>query len=350
VKEKDKEKAAKGTTGAIITDMVIKPEARGSNLGGLLVEPEPDKEKDSFEIELEKTLERTEAEVLGRKDIASAPDQTRSWTASRRIIQDFQPVPWFIWRLSNFVLGTPGQVNKVSEGFVLGLRRLLFAAASDPILGSGEKINDVRKALKVVSPDVIASVSVIHAVCRRLSTRQFERIWRPILEDALLRCHIGCFVGQCHEGFGAGRGMLAGFASRCGLAVLLSTGELDQARRALEMLAAGKEISEVGMKIYECNPLQVSAMMLSAAGCGRDAACGTVSYAYQDSDSNVENQEQLRWLAAFTITENIRVGKAEQTDPKLWAALGLESDAERADLLELSKKVIRRGHGWNWIL
>ena len=334
----------------ILADMVLKPESKGSNLGGLVVEPEPDKEKDRFEVELEKTLQQTERDVLGKRVEASSPDQARSWIKARQVIQKFQPVPWFIWRLSNFVLGTPGQINKVSEGFVLGLRRLIFAAASDPILGSGEKVNDIRKALKTVSPDVIASVSVIHAVCRRLATRQFERIWRPILEDAILRCHIGCFVGQNDENFGAGRGMLAGFASRCGLAVLLSTGELDEARRALELLATGKEIADVGMQIYECNPLQVSAMLLSAAGCGRDAAFGTVSYAYNDKNSVVENDEQLKWLAAFTITENIRVGKIDQIEPKLWEALSLDEGESKQYVLELSKKIIRRGHSWGWLV
>jgi hypothetical protein len=347
MEDKKNNKDSKGT---ILADMLISPENQAADLGGLVVEPEADSDKDSFEKELERTLSQTENEVLNYKDIKNNANEAKSWQTARKIIQDFRPVPWFIWRLSNFVLGTPGQINKVSEGFVLGLRRLIFAAASDSMLGSGEKVNDMRKALKIVNPDIIASASVIHAICRRLATRQFERIWRPILEDALLRCQIGCLVGQYDEKFGAGRGMLAGFSSRCGLAVLLSMGDLDQARRALELLASGQEISEVGLKVFSCNPLQVSAMLLSGSGCGRDAAFGTVGYAFKDSALAIENEEQLKWLAAFTITEDIRVGKSEATDIKMWKAFGLEAPEDREELLKECKKIIRRGHGWSWLL
>lgn len=346
----DQKNDKKAGSDTIINEMMTRPDDKpSSGLAGLVVEPEASAEKDSFEIELERTLKQTENEVLGLKNVISGPDQTVSWQKAREVVQAFRPVPWFIWRISNYVLGTPGQMNSLNEGFVLGLRRLLFAAASDPILGSGDKVNDLRKALKIVPPDVIAAVSVIHGVCRRLATRQFERIWRPILEDAILRCQIGWNVGSFQGSFGSGRGMLAGFASRSGLAILLSTGDLDQARKALESLASGKEISEVGLQIYQCDPLQVSAMMLSAAGCGRDASFGTVSYAFKDTEKVVENDEQLRWLAAFSVTENIRMGKVDSVPAKFWEVLGI-SESGKKDLLDITKRIIRRGHGWNWIV
>ena len=318
-----------------------------SELGGLVVESDVKEDKNNFTQEIEDTLKITEQAVI---DQLKNPAESASWATARSVVAKFQPVPWFIWRISNFVLGTPGQVHQVNEGFVLGLRRLIFATASDPYLGSGEKVNDVKKALKIVAHDVIAAAAVIHAICRRLATKEFERIWRPILEDAVLRCQIGSLIGTQDESFGQGRGMLAGFSSRAGLAVLLSSGTLEQARDALELLATGKEISEVGLQVFKCNPLQVSAMMLSATGCGRDAAFGTVSYAYKDSSNKVENQEQLKWLAAFSVTESIRVGKADQIEPKYWEILKLDNSEVQAEILDQSKKIIRRGHEWGWIL
>lgn len=346
-----KDKDTKNKKGSILSEMAISTERPSAESGGLVVEPESETNSDKakFENELSKTLSETENRVLLRKEVKEDPNQTNSWLKARKVVQDFQPVPWFIWRLSNYVLGTQGQIRTINEGFVLGLRRLLFATASDDLLGSGEKVNDVKTALRSVTPDVIASVSVIHAVCRRLASKQFERIWRPILDDAILRCQIGFSVGQFDESFGSGRGMLAGFASRCGLALLLASGDLDQARSALESLATGSEISQVGMQIYECDPLQVSAMMLSGSGCGRDAAYGTVSYAYKDSVSSVENMEQLKWLAAFTLTEKLRIGRDEDIDSKLWEALGITDESNRKELFTFSKKIVRRGHGWNWI-
>lgn len=328
--------------------MTENPQDPKSELSGLVVETDAGSGKDNFSQEVEKELQNTELALIDKRNITSNPQEARSWKVARETVEKFQPVPWFIWRLSNYVLGTPGQIHNINEGFVLGLRRLLFATASDPVLGSGAKVNDVKEAIKILSPDVIAAVSVIHATCRRLAGKKFDRIWRPILDDAILRAQIGALVGRFNDSFGVGRGMLAGFSSRAGLAILLSTGDLEQAREALELLATGKEISEVGLKIYECNPLQISAMMLSASGCGRDAAFGTVSYAYKDAASVVENQEQLKWLSAFTVTENIRIGNTD-VDLQLWETLNITGEDQRAAILDTAKKAIRRGHGWNWL-
>ncbi|MCO6432264.1 MAG: hypothetical protein J5J00_15530 [Deltaproteobacteria bacterium] len=335
--------------GTLINEMVIQGDGKSSR-AGLVVEPEAAPEKDSFEVELERTLRETEAQVLSLTDGATDPEEAEAWREAGRIVARFKPVPWFIWRLSNFVFASSAKEVKLPEGFVLGLRRLIFAAASDPVLGSGEKINDLRKALNVVPPNLVAAVSVIHAVCRRLASRQFERIWRPILEDAILRCHIGSHVGQYDKEFGRGRGMLAGFASRAGLAILLANGELEQARTALEALATGREIGSVGHSIYKCDPLQVSAMMLSAAGCGRDASFGTVSYAYANKGDIAENNQQLKWLAALTICEEIRMGRADKVDERFWNALSIDSAERKNELLDIAKVVIRRGHGWGWLI
>ncbi|MCB0332214.1 MAG: hypothetical protein KDD55_01875 [Bdellovibrionales bacterium] len=318
---------------------------------GLVEDPqESSGAKDHFDEQLEKTLRETEEAVLSLKEISSDPTQTHSWEEAREYVSKFRPVPGFIWRLSHFVLGRSGSIQPVSEGLVFGLRRLLFAAASDPVLGVDEKVNSVRKALKILDPDVIAAVSVVHAVCRRLHNKPHERIWRPILEDAVLRARIGIDVGAQSEAFGKGRGMLAGFAGRAGLAVLIASSDLDCARQALELLANGKSIRDVGLIVYECDPLQVSAMILSAAGCGRDAAFGTVSYASPAARTIVANDEQLRWLASFSVVENVRMNTPEAVGAEYWEVLGFEDEDEKAKLLDSAKKIIRRGHGWGWIL
>ncbi len=318
----------------------------------LVVEPEVDNDaaKDSFARQLEATLKETEEAVSSLSAIANDALQARSWENASKIVKQFSPVPWFIWRLSNYVLGKPGQVNECTEGLVFGMRRLLFAAASDALLGSGQKVNNVRKALGILSGDVVASCVVIHAICRKLSARPFERIWRPILDDAVLRAKIGYSVGRRLPEFGPGRGMLAGFAGRSGLAVLISSGELEQARLTLEKLATGAQIKQVGLNIYRTDPLQVSAMMLSAAGCGRDAAFGTVSYAAEDSLRIIENEEQKRWLAAFSVCESVRIGEVDKVKQEYWETLHFTSDAQKLSLADEAKQLSRRGHGWSWLI
>ena len=287
--------------------------AENGSVETLTFEPNDRSQKGDFDKEVNKILEKTEKELITSNLIETGNE--RAWQFAREIVEGFQPAPWFIWRLSNFVFGSNGRPNKVQEGLVLGLRRLLFAAASDPVLGAGKKVNNMREALKVVRSDVVAAISVIHGISRKLHSKDFERIWRPILDDAVIRAHIGFFVGQNNLDFGPGRGMLAGFAGRCGLAILIASGSEHQAHEAQTLLAAGKTLKEVGVQLYQVDPIQVSALTLSAAGCGKDAAFGTVGYSsYQDgNDLSIIPYEQKRWLAAYMITDAARVNKLGNT-------------------------------------
>ncbi|MCB0330216.1 MAG: hypothetical protein KDD70_11140 [Bdellovibrionales bacterium] len=312
------------------------------------VQDSEDSNKDSFDIQLEQTLKETEEAVLTLDQVNSNPDATKLWLAAGEVVRDFKPVPWFIWRLSNFVLGRAGHIGEVSEGLVFGLRRLMFAVASDSVLGSGEKVNSVRKALSLVPSDVIAAAAVVHAICRRLAKKPHERIWKPILDDALLRAQIGFRVGRQCESFGGGRGMLAGFAGRAGLTVLIAGGDLDSARKALELLATGKTIKETGLLVYKCDPLQVSAMLLTASGIGRDAAFGTVSFAIDPDNPPLVSEEQKRWFATFQIVEFVRANEIARIPETSWEIVNC-SDDDRSRIIDAAKIAVRRGHGWHWM-
>ena len=318
----------------------------------LLVEPQGEADQDQFRRQMEESLSDTAQAVIERTGTPPESAEGRSWQRARQVVADFRPIPWFIWRLSNFVFSRPGRPTPFPEGFVFGLRRLLCAVASDETLGTGSKVTEVRRALTVVPPDVIAAAAVIHAVCRRLVSRPHERIWRPILDDALLRAQIGHEVGGQRGDFGAGRGMLGGFAGRIGLAVLIAAGNADQAQRALEMLATGAGIAAVGLRIYECDPLQVSAMMLSACGCGRDAAFGTAAFASRDNPAQfpVDSELQGLWLATLNLTEHVRMNRPGEIPGDHWSLLGFEVDTGRERVLQEAKQSVRRGHGWSWMI
>lgn len=349
--EKKSDNKGGKTETPLVADMLASGGKKTSS-AELMVEPEvPASEADSFAKELERTLQETERAVLDLEGRKPESGQGVSWQKARSVVEGFRPVPPFIWRLSNYVLGNPDTINSASEGLVFGLRRLLFAAASDEVLGTGSKVNSVHVALDVLPSDVVAAVSVIHAISRRLASRQFERIWRPILDDAILRAQIGYYVGEHSPKFGRGRGMLAGFAGRCGLAILISSGDLDQARKALEMLATGAEIKDVGLALYGCDPLQISAMTLSAAGCGRDAAFGTVSYAgvAPATAAGLPSAAQRSWYAAFYLCEYIRTGRSDKIPASIWNELGFTGSELKKEVEDRSRNALRRGHGWNWL-
>ena len=116
------------------------------------------------------------------------------------------------------------------------------------------------------------------------------------------------------------------------------------------MLATGTDIAVVGISVYGCDPLQVSAMTLSASGCGRDAAYGTVGYAVIRSGEIVENPVQMGWLSAFAVVEMVRIGKHRDIDIRYWEALGFNLGQDRGDLIDMVKTMVRRGHTLSWIL
>lgn len=324
-------------------------EVNGMSQAGLIVEPQHDAEADRFDVEVEAKLRATEERVLGLAGRSVEASQREALEMAHDIVFNFKPVPWFIWRLANFVLGGAGESPAVSEGLIFGMRRLLFAAASDPLLGKGEKINNVRTALQIVSSDVIAAASVIHSICRRLTSRPLDRIWRPVLDEALIRARIGhCLARECKE-FGAGRGMLAGFSSRSGLAVLLATGDLDKAQRVLEEIAVGEDACRAAGAVYGCDPMYISAMLLSAAGCNPEAASGIVPSSSEDSLALVTTDEQMRWLSVLVLCEAFRQGKADAVSVRYWDALKLGHPGKRQILMDEVRKIARRGHGWNWM-
>lgn len=320
----------------------------------LISTPSDVKDEGQIESQIEKAVLEMEQEVLSFASLSQI-----SLQAARDVVLKFRPVPWFIWRLVNFVLGKSGKIQPVSEGLVMGLRRLLLALANDEQLGSGQKISDHRAALKVVAPDVVASVAAIYAICRRLNSFEHQRIFRPILDDALLRARIGILVAERVPEFGIGRGIMAGLASRIGLVVQIATGNAEQAQKTLDQLAQGASVQKIGEQLYGSDPVQVSAMVLSAAGFGRDAVLGIVSFqglsqanpgTRSRKITTTENDEQLRWLAAFNVIEALRTSKMDQLLNEHLTILNYRSPESLKDLIEASRSLTRLGHRWNWIL
>ena len=305
---------------------------------------------DKFSENIRQTLEIT------RDDLESAgivPKKTvGGFERAQQIVLEFVPVPWFVWRLSNFVFGKAGKPNKAGEGLTLGLNKLILNAASDRVLGRSGEITKTRDALKILRSDVLAAASVIQSISRKLKTKNNEKIWAPLLDDAMIRAHIGFFVGQLNQEFSPGRGMLAGFAGRLGLIILLATGNQLDAEQAMLLLAEGRSIRAVGEKIYGIDPLQISALTLSVCGCGKDASFGTMAYARFDenkSDTDI-SFEQQQWLAAYTITDAYRTSQQEKVPELLWHVLGFREESDKTDLEELVKILIRKGHGWDWMI
>ena len=309
-----------------------------------------------FDLELERSLTKIKMEFKGRDELNPHAEDREGWELATEMVLKFKPVPWFVWRISNFVFCKQGHSKELNDGFIFGMRKLVCTAAMDPFFGGANNTTlSTRDAVKILSPDVVGAVAIIHSICRKLKGKANARIWESMLDDAILRAKIGCIVGDTIPDFGSGRGMLAGFSSRSGFVLSVAMGNEQQAKSALDQLAFGKSPREVGVNVYKCDPFQVSSMLLLASGCGRDAAIGTAGFfANTATGANgvigAETAEERKGHAAFSVCESIRrqeEGKISESD---WEVLGLTNEFKREILVEDAKEIVRRGHQWNWLV
>jgi len=290
-----------------------------------------------------------EVQVAEKQLTRATGEKKESWLLASRTVRDYKPVSGYLWRIVHAVLGRQDRLGKADPMIFDALKPLIFEAAADPRLGDPKtKVTSLDTAVGVVGIDSAAAVCVVYGVCRRISATLSERLWRPIIDDALIRASIGYLIGAKATEFGKGRGVLAGFAGRAGLAIQIAASDIQKAQRALEGLASGQPMKDVGTTVYGCDPLQVSAIMLASAGVTVEAAYGVAAYSNQGKDILPKSAANL-WLSVFTIAENLRVASVDKIEPKYWRALGIEESAQREIISEVDA-LLRKGHNWQWML
>jgi hypothetical protein len=216
--------------------------------------------QEEYQEKVNKDLQEVES-VLSEKGGGYRSLGIESWQTATGIVQKVRPVPWLLWNIIHAVYGRSSEIGEPDPMSFSIVSNLIVYAVTDKTLArqqqkaSGE-VKLLSKAVEMMGTDVAAALCFIHAVCRRVSTVLAERVWRPILDDALLRAHLGYRVGEGSELFGPGRGMLAGFSGRSGLAVQVASGDSAAASKALSGMASGVEMGEVCRRVYGCDPLQ----------------------------------------------------------------------------------------------
>lgn len=305
-----------------------------------------------YEEKLDRDLQDAENELSKEQTTFVGPGGA-AWGAATDIVHRVRPVPWLLWVVIRAVYGKSGELGDPPSTAFSVVSNLITHAATDRTLAHKRKEEDgtnavsLSESVNILGSDVAASILFLHAVCRRVSTTISERVWRPIVDDALLRAHIGYHVGELSPSFGPGRGMLAGFAGRCGLSIQIASGSMEQAQKALSGLAAGIEISQICREVYRCDPLQVAALALIAGGCSRDIAMGIAAYSNTDT-TVIPGSEQHRWLTAFSVIEQVRMGRKDGIAQDAWRLLGYDA-ASINELFTRVQQVQRRGHGWRWM-
>lgn len=302
-----------------------------------------------FSSQIERSLETTEQEIRDLAHSLASFESDASLVQARRIVAAFRPVPQIIWRLCNYSIGRPGHINKLSSGHTFGLKKLMTNIGQDAILGLGHSKVSSSEVVTAVASDIIAATSIMYAVSRRLQSMPFGRLWEPMLDEALLRANLGFCVGQMSTNFGIGRAMLAGFAARIGIVVLIASGSESQAELAIAGLARRVSLSQIAREVYGCDPAHVSAMLLSAAGCSKDAILGVGAFGLSKRAQSGLDPFSALWLATLTIIEHVLDSSAYLIAEHTWIALGFEETGERDELIKIAKTLKRSGHTWQWL-
>ncbi len=310
--------------------------------------PEPNNYGE-FASQIERSLETAEKEIRDLAHSRASVESDASLLQARRIIAAFRPVPPIIWRLCNFSIGRPGNINKLTTGHAFGLKKLMVAIGHDPLLGLDHSRASSNDVVAGVSSDIIAAASVMYAVSRRLRAMPFSKLWEPMLQEALLRANLGFCVGQMSSSFGVGRAMLAGYAGRIGIVALIASGTELQAEEAVAVLARKASLSQTAREVYGCEPAHVAAMLLSAAGCSKDANLGVGAFGLSKMTQLGLDASSMLWLSALTIIDHVLDGRAFEIEERMWLALGFDEIGERDELSKIAKTLKREGHPWGWL-
>jgi len=277
----------------------------------------------------------------------------RGWRMASSIVSRYRPVAHLMWPLIHAVYGKAGEIGKPDPLTFTSVTQLIVRAGEDRTL-AGDKakkrspeMKGLTRAYEAMGSDVAGAVCLVHAVCRKITSTVNEKVSWPILDDALLRTHIGYHVGKLAKDVGPGRGMVAGFAGRCGLAVQIASGDKDQAGRALAGMASGQDMGVICTAVYGCDPLEVAALTLISGGCSREIAFGISAYASREHEVP-DDRDQFLWYSLFSIVEGYRMGQTDTVPEKCWEALGF-TPSRRGELFEHVMNSQRKGHGWNWM-
>ncbi len=274
-----------------------------------------------------------------------------TWVRAREVVKKVRPIPWAFWSLIRSVWGheNPESIVLDSSQFSV-VERLVLRAVEDSelVMEPVERKGQYVDSYTALGASTTSSLCFIHAVCKRVAVSLQERVYRAIIDDALLRARLGVILSKASPRVSVGTGLLVGFSGRAGLAIQLASGSETEASDALKGLAMGQDISSTGLNVYGCDPLQVGALALISAGCNKQIASGISAFGISKEDI-IFGTPQYDWMLYFQAIEKMRVGKIETLTTAELEYLGIGEEA-KSRLQTMSQKAFRAGHNLEWLM
>ena len=283
-----------------------------------------------------------------------------TWKQALKVVHNNLPRPSIIWRLIQSswsgTLASQSEFMKILSCSALNMRALLRAAELEQP-DTQAVAEDVQQAVNFLGPRYAVIVLAINHTCMSILHSKPPPVWRRVFRDMMTDVELGYKLGARTSELGLESGMLIGFAHGAGLGLLLANDA--KGFKKWHSMTGGYQNRDLALKIFGCEPYQVSAFLVQHLGFGTDVALGTAvgTGGLNPSFLNLD-REVLKWKAAFQWIEALKEGRGFPRDMEMRTyfseLIPPKSRDDKNTALEVLytevAKLRREGSSWMWHL
>ena len=173
-----------------------------------------------------------------------------------------------------------------------------------------EQAELLEKAIEKLGIRFSIFVLAVNVCVRKILSNKPPSGWRKLLESMMKDIHIGCCFGTFTSEMGKEGGGLVGFARTIGLGILMANNP-KSFRSYLDMKRQLLDVSHEKMiDLFQCEPYQVSAILLQYLGFGISSAVGAICGLSKLNTEHLNfNYADNKWRAAFAWIDALREGR-----------------------------------------
>lgn len=216
----------------------------------------------------------------------------------------------------------------------------------------------LREAVDKLGVKAASLILGINSICKvTLNAGPANKVWTPLFREMMSEVEIGYHLGLCADSLGHDHGMLVGFSRLAGLIILLTA----HPKGFSEWLAVSQSDSShtEALRLFGCEPYQVSAILMQHLGLGPEAALATAFIHGNIQFQAIEKHSDFSsWSAAHHWIKALKDGHKSPDDraakiffPDLLAAEDSTGTPLHLQTLYEEVERVRLTHSnWTWHL
>lgn len=235
----------------------------------------------------------------------------------------------------------------------------LIDAAEMPTDGTAPNSDDVNHAVQTLGIRFSAVVLAVNVTVRNVLKSNPGPGWRRLLEELATELEIGYKLGVRVSELGLEGGLLAGFFPYAGVGLLSAVKPEEYKIWSRETKKFGTLGRKRVVEIFDCEPYQVSALVLQQLGFGTEIAFGAALAVGKLNPKHIEiDSGARRWKAGYEWIHALKDGRnypADVTLRKFFPTITPPTDRSKKNpLLEVLYTEIGKmrhdGSQWTWHL